>query len=343
MKQPFIFVSCGQYTPEEKSLGKAIVEMVRSVTSLDAFYAEEVHDLNGLDSNILGALRECAAFIAVMHPRGTITRPDGSSHVRASVWIEQEIAIATYVQRSENRLVPVIAFIHESVDREGIRELVHLNPTPFTRDREVLDVLAERLRALGPLDSSHSPDLEKTFPAIRQLKEHMEAYITPMVPSGHERDIFRVRSVFAGDGSVIVEYATSSQQLALPLNRIDVLSNGPGMPRTIHLNGRLQLMTTGHRDQWKFFPETSASSLGNPKLEQIRANIGKNVTVFNRQKYGQKYLEGCWANGGIVSGCNELWVELIDPTTNIKQSFALDSVTITFDDAKNRLRLTVER
>jgi hypothetical protein len=51
--------------------------------------------------------------------RELFTRPDGSAHVRASVWIEQEIAIATYIQRVEKRSLPVIAFVHKSVGREG--------------------------------------------------------------------------------------------------------------------------------------------------------------------------------------------------------------------------------
>jgi integrase len=64
--------------------GRAIVKMVKSVTGLDAFFAEDVQDLNGLESNILGALRSCAAFITVMHPRGKIVRRNGSEHSRAS-------------------------------------------------------------------------------------------------------------------------------------------------------------------------------------------------------------------------------------------------------------------
>lgn len=145
MSKPFIFVSCGQFTDAEKRLGKQIVNLVKKVTGLDAFFAEEVQDLNGLDSNLLGALHDCAAFITVMHPRGKILRPDGSEHVRASVWIEQEIAIATYIQRVEKRELPVIAFIHESVGREGIRDLLHLNPEPFANESDVLAALPERL------------------------------------------------------------------------------------------------------------------------------------------------------------------------------------------------------
>lgn len=154
MTKPFIFISCGQYAETEKSLGKAIVKMVKSVTGLEAFFADEVQDLNGLDANILDALRECAAFITVMHPRGNILRPDNSIHVRASVWIEQEIAIATYIQRMEKRPLPVIAFIHKSVGREGMRDLLHLDPIPFVHETEVLAKLPELLQPWTKLSIS---------------------------------------------------------------------------------------------------------------------------------------------------------------------------------------------
>jgi hypothetical protein len=57
--------------------------MVRALTSFEPFFAEEVQDLNGLDANILGALRDCSALIVVLHPRGAIERPDGSYLTRA--------------------------------------------------------------------------------------------------------------------------------------------------------------------------------------------------------------------------------------------------------------------
>ena len=138
MNKPFIFVSCGQFTETERRLGKQIVKLVKVLTGLEAFFADDVQDLNGLDSNILGALHECAGFITVLHPRGEIVRPDGSRQVRASVWIEQEIAIAAYIQRVEKRELPVVAFIHESVGREGIRDLLHLNPISFRDESDVL-------------------------------------------------------------------------------------------------------------------------------------------------------------------------------------------------------------
>src|SRR5438445_7547459 len=154
MKKQLIFISCGQYTEAEKLLGRKIAEMVRSSTGLEAFFAEDGQDLNGLDDNILKALRDCVGFIAVLHPRGNITRPDRSVLTRASIWIEQEIAIATSIQRVENRPLPIIAFKHSSVGREGIRDLLHLNPIEFTQDSEVLAALPERLKAWKSLKPS---------------------------------------------------------------------------------------------------------------------------------------------------------------------------------------------
>jgi hypothetical protein len=79
-----IFISCGQFTEAEKRLGRDVALLVKKVTGLEPFFAEEVQDLNGLDSNILNALRDCLAFITVLHPRGDITR---SSVVDATLWI----------------------------------------------------------------------------------------------------------------------------------------------------------------------------------------------------------------------------------------------------------------
>jgi hypothetical protein len=141
MSKPTIFISCGQFTEAETNLGTTIAKMVKNLTTCEPFFAQEVQDLNGLDTNILEALRKCVGFITVMHPRGMIKRPDGPAINRASVWIEQEIAIATYICRVEKRVLPIIAFKHESVGLEGIRSLLQLNPIDFADETDVLAAL----------------------------------------------------------------------------------------------------------------------------------------------------------------------------------------------------------
>lgn len=176
MSKRTIFISCGQYTPEEKALGKAIVEMVDKVPGLKAYFAEEAQDLSGLVSNILGKLSECDAFITVMHPRGTVSRPSAPPVIRASAWIEQEIAIATYICHIEKRPLPVIAFKHKSVGLEGIRTLVQLNPIEFVQEGEVLAALPpllERWKTLPPtgiaLEITGSNPVRKDGHDLRQL------------------------------------------------------------------------------------------------------------------------------------------------------------------------------
>lgn len=145
--------------------------MVRDLTDLEPFFAEEVQDLIGLDANILGALRNSVAFITVMHPRGEIKRSDGSVLIRASVWIEQEIAVATYIQRFEDRTLPIIAFKHKSVGREGIRDLLNLNPIEFTDDSEVLIELPKRLVSWKSLKPA-GVELQISSKANRQQDGH---------------------------------------------------------------------------------------------------------------------------------------------------------------------------
>jgi hypothetical protein len=171
----FVFVSCGQYTSAERCLGNRIAALVKQLTGWDAFFADQVHDLGGLDTNILNALRDCIGLIVVMHPRGTISH-EGSSRVRASVWIEQEVAIATYIQRVDKRKLPIIAFIHRDVGREGLRDLLTLNPIRFGGDAEILERLHMDLpawRSLQPFGVHIELKSDKRSPhdehPVRQL------------------------------------------------------------------------------------------------------------------------------------------------------------------------------
>jgi hypothetical protein len=91
--------------------------------------------------------------------------------VRASVWIEQEIAIATYIQRHENRQLLIIAFKHKSVGLEGIRSLLHLNPIQFSDERELLAALQKHLEEWKSLKPS-GIELQLASKANRQQDGH---------------------------------------------------------------------------------------------------------------------------------------------------------------------------
>jgi hypothetical protein len=71
--------------------------------------------------------------------RGTLALPGGGEVTRGSVWIEQEIAIAAFIQHVLGRSIPVIFYKQSGVDIEGIRQVLHLNPrVEFTDEEEVL-------------------------------------------------------------------------------------------------------------------------------------------------------------------------------------------------------------
>lgn len=147
MHKPTIFVSCGQRTEDEKRLGSAICELVISSGAFIPFFAQEQSDLNGLHDNIMGALERAVGFIAVMHPRGSVVIPGTGDLIitRASVWVEQEIAIAAFINRSRKQKIPTAVYCHRTVGREGMRDLLHLNPIEFEHNEEVIGHLSTRL------------------------------------------------------------------------------------------------------------------------------------------------------------------------------------------------------
>jgi hypothetical protein len=74
-----------------------------------------------------------------MHNRGLVTEPDHTFYERASVWIEQEIAIAAYRIHTLKETIPVQLYIQRDIKREGLRDKVMLNPTTFDTNSDVIE------------------------------------------------------------------------------------------------------------------------------------------------------------------------------------------------------------
>src|SRR5262245_17522132 len=111
MDKPLIFVSCGQWSESERSLGKDICELIRAHTACEPYFAQNQSGLDGLTTHILGALDRAAAFLGVLHHRGTFQNIEDKLITRASVWIEQEIAIAAYLRQIAKRPIEIRLFI----------------------------------------------------------------------------------------------------------------------------------------------------------------------------------------------------------------------------------------
>jgi hypothetical protein len=139
-----VFISCGQFSPEEKQLGTAVCNLVDSIPGLEGYFADQQSSPEGLSKHIFGALERAAGFIAVMHPRGEVTL--GGTHTRASVWIEQEIAIVSYIQATRGEGGPkVAAYARKGIHREGVRDTIILNPKEFETNDDVLEDLKKKL------------------------------------------------------------------------------------------------------------------------------------------------------------------------------------------------------
>ncbi len=72
-----------------------------------AFFAQDVHSAGDLNSEIFRALQTCDAFLGILQKRGLVEYADFAPIERASVWIQQEIAIFSYRMFLEQRSLPI--------------------------------------------------------------------------------------------------------------------------------------------------------------------------------------------------------------------------------------------
>ncbi len=167
-----VFISCGQQTEREKLLGADIAQLVRELTPFEPYFAEYQTSLEGLAQHVFGALHRCVALVAVLHARGSV---ESAKLVRASVWVEQEIAIAAFIQEALGRKLHVAAFIEHGVAREGVRESLLLNPKEFVETRDVLAALRQILPTWRqPLQLAHSIDLAIEYEEVRITQKRHE-------------------------------------------------------------------------------------------------------------------------------------------------------------------------
>jgi hypothetical protein len=145
VSKPIVFVSCGQFSDEEKALGKAVCQLINSETPYEAYFAEQQSTFDGLVDNIFAALARSSAFVAIMHHRGNVDTPTGRL-TRGSVWVEQEVAIGAFVHHVLKRPLEVALYLQHGIALEGARQQLLLGPTLFDTSDDVLKDLRERVK-----------------------------------------------------------------------------------------------------------------------------------------------------------------------------------------------------
>lgn len=168
-----VFISCGQATQEEKRLGSEVCQLVSELTQYRPYFAENQASLEGLTQNILGNLNRAIGLIAIMHPRGVVRLHDGTEGIRGSVWIEQELAIAAFIEQVLNRKIKVAAYIHKDIRREGMRDQLLLSPIRFSTDSDVV----EHLRNVLPdWCVARDPTAENRWNLVREELSKLPEY-----------------------------------------------------------------------------------------------------------------------------------------------------------------------
>jgi hypothetical protein len=152
IEDPIVFISCGQCERQEIKLGQDLEAAVNDLSDCKGYFAQNQSSLEAVSRHILGALDRAVGFVAVLHPRGDVSTPGtgsaaGATHVRGSVWVEQEIAIAAFLAQVHHRDIPALVYAHETIKREGLREQLKLEPLTFKEEQQVLEDFRDRLRS----------------------------------------------------------------------------------------------------------------------------------------------------------------------------------------------------
>jgi hypothetical protein len=138
MLKKLIFISCGQLTEIEKSLGVLLKTLVDQTPGFQAYFAETVHDLDALSNNVFEGIQQCSGAIIILQDRGIVMQSDREVWGRrSSVWVNQEVAILAYRQFFESKNLPILAFVDPAVKLEGAMTSLIVNPQPLP-DFEVL-------------------------------------------------------------------------------------------------------------------------------------------------------------------------------------------------------------
>jgi hypothetical protein len=152
-----VFISCGQVTAAEIALGKAIEKAVSELPGFRGYFAQNQNSLAGVTDHILKALHGSAVLVGVMHGRGEVTGPAGSKSQRGSVWIEQEIAIAAFMEQVLDRRILVRLYCEKGIAVEGLRGQILVHAVPFENPEDILTDLRDWLRTLRGLASLDGP------------------------------------------------------------------------------------------------------------------------------------------------------------------------------------------
>jgi len=131
-----VFISCGQRSEEEKQLGLACRDYLKS-RNFATYLAEEFQSFEALTENIFHHLRNSEYAIFIDCKREELR----SGEFRGSIFVNQELAIAAFLPINESRV-----FHETGVIREGVADHLIAKPIHFSDKQEFLAKLEEETK-----------------------------------------------------------------------------------------------------------------------------------------------------------------------------------------------------
>ena len=141
MRRARVFISCGQRTNREITIGKSVEDYFIE-RGFNTYFAERVHSSDALTENIFRALRNSEYFLFIDFRREKIEEDE--DQYRGSLFVNQEIAIATFLGLTG------VGFCENLIKREGILEYHIYNEHYFEDGTEIINKLKELTKDWDP-------------------------------------------------------------------------------------------------------------------------------------------------------------------------------------------------
>ena len=139
MRKARVFISCGQRAEREENIGLEVDRYFRE-RDFETYFAKKVHSPKALTEHIFAYLKESEYFVFIDFKREKIE----SSKFRGSLFVNQEIAIATFLK------LQGIGFLEKGVKREGILNYHIYNAFPFKDGTEIIAKLRKETSNWNP-------------------------------------------------------------------------------------------------------------------------------------------------------------------------------------------------
>lgn len=139
MRNARVFISCGQRTAREIKIGKDVQDYFIS-REFETYFAERVHSSDALTENIFRFLSQSEYFVFIDFKREKIKRKILGKEFRGSLFVNQELAIATFLR------LQGIGFCEKGVKREGILDYHIYKPFPFEDGTEIIKILEKETK-----------------------------------------------------------------------------------------------------------------------------------------------------------------------------------------------------